>query len=385
MELATTTQRFNAKELFTFSEVKPVPGLPPFFNLHFRQAIKEKEPFLGPGLYIISFDGEPIYLGKYLGRKQKPFSGNILDLRWSKHIATLTLRGKRLSLSRRALTTAVDANPGSAIVKALRNAESDVVHTDRGCVTTAPRVLFAHKRWGEFAALDEDVLGRFEFSYVRVEQPDEKVESSFIRQHVSSVESRLIEQFALPCNVVSNQNTNASSAQPIDHQRIVDTCATELAITTEEAVSESVADVTDNDGGLVNAFDTQLAEADEWAQGFVRELTAHFEERENVEVHYTGTGSGDLRLRVFWDKAIAAPGHQNFATIEWQPRNKAFRVNTEASANDMRALGMRLIDDPMPAQLKITKELYEHNKATLMRLFENAAILIKARNGALRL
>src|SRR4051794_14843208 len=51
-----------------------------------------KAAWSGPGLYLISFGGEVIYIGKY-----QPFDrGNILNDRWLRHLETITLRGTRV-------------------------------------------------------------------------------------------------------------------------------------------------------------------------------------------------------------------------------------------------------------------------------------------------
>jgi hypothetical protein len=48
----------------------------------------------GPGLYVISFKSEVIYVGKY-----RPNGPNILDDRWIRHLETITLRGARVGFS----------------------------------------------------------------------------------------------------------------------------------------------------------------------------------------------------------------------------------------------------------------------------------------------
>ena len=89
-------------------------------------------------------------------------------------------------------------------------------------------------------------------------------------------------------------------------------------------------------------------------------------------------------MRVFWE-AENKVEHQNFATIQWQDRHKTFLIKTEAAARDVKKLSLQLIRDPLPARLKLSKDIYMENKTDLMGLFENAAILIKARNGGITL
>jgi len=59
MELSVKTKNYKANEIFSFRQVSPIPGLPSFFNLQFYSIVKNKSAFVGPGIYIISFDGNP--------------------------------------------------------------------------------------------------------------------------------------------------------------------------------------------------------------------------------------------------------------------------------------------------------------------------------------
>ena len=58
-----------------------------------------KELARGAGLYAIHFRGALLYVGKFCGKRSNPFDGRVCDIRWSRHIGTLTLRDRRISLS----------------------------------------------------------------------------------------------------------------------------------------------------------------------------------------------------------------------------------------------------------------------------------------------
>ncbi len=383
MSFAIDVQRYKGNRVFTFNQDTPLPGLPKFFNLHFKSIVEDKTPLVGPGIYIISFDDEPLYIGKYLGTRDAPFSGNVINLRWSKHIATLTLRGKRLSMSQRALEQAMEHARGNEIIDALKISDKDVLHRDRGCQTTARRLNFAVKNWSDFVSLDNDTLKRFTFTYVRIEQPAENIATSFMRQFVSGAESSLIDEFYLPCNSTANK---AAELKTVDLDSLVQ--ATQNKLLQLDSTNEQQEDLaTDKDlqEEVINSFEQRLEQAPVWAQNFVENLMSHFESKETVEVHYTQTGNGDMRLRVHWKAESGKYRNQNFATIEWRPNDEFFVINTEASAKDVNGLSMTLKSQGLPAQLKLRQSVYNDNKDALMRLFENAAILIKVRHGAVQI
>lgn len=318
MQLNVKTKNYKANEIFSFRQVKPIPGLPSFFNLQFYSIVKNKSAFVGPGIYIVSFDGKPIYLGKYMGVKHAPFAGNVINLRWSKHIASLTLRGKRLSVSKRALKQSIDMAPKSAIVRALGGTEESLLNADRGCQTTARRINFAYDKWGDFCSLDNTTLERFKFTYIRVAEPDEPVSTKKIRQLVSAAESELLQDYSLPCNTAEN---NGSGLTNVDLGLLVRDCERRLSELVGDDLGKSIqlqsddglVDKVDSQEAVINPFEAKLESTEEWASEFIDKLISHFEEKECVEIHYTKTGKGDLRLRVFWE-AENKVEHQNFAT-----------------------------------------------------------------------
>lgn len=185
----------------------------PFLNRHIH-ARHGRTPITGPGIYGLYFDGALIYIGKYQGTKADVFGGDIAEQRWWKHIASITLRGHRLSIARR--TIHAIANEQAAVVE-----DSPVAHalravgtglsTDRGCSSGYNRVRFAIQHWSSF---DQDghwdsgqVLSRFTFVYVRFDpRAGTAANAGFslapdtIRRRVSAVEHQLIRSYAPPCN-----------------------------------------------------------------------------------------------------------------------------------------------------------------------------------------
>lgn len=393
MNFAINTKHYKASDIFSYNQVKPLPGLPSFLNLHFKSAIKDKTPLIGPGIYIVAFDGEPVYLGKYLGVQDAPFSGNVINLRWSKHIATLTLRGKRLSMSQRALQQSLEMAPKSAIVRALNNVDKEMLHRDRGCQTTARRLNFAHKNWGDFASLDNITLERFTFTYIRLTPNAEDISTPAIRQFVSEAESSLINDFYLPCNSTAIKSAELEKINLDDLVAVTQKLLTQSQSTQEISEKDAAPDLTRNDINsdkdaqeeLLNPFEVRLEKAQNWAREFVAGLISHFEDKDAVEVHYTNTNNGDMRLRVYWQTPSGSNKSQNFATLEWHDKGGTFLINTEAAAKDLNDLSMTVRANTLPAQLKLTEAVYQEKEGALNRLFENAALLIKARHGGVQL
>lgn len=391
MNLDLDIATFKASDIFSFEQVAPLPGLPDFFNLHFKSTVEDKTPLVGPGIYIIAFDGEPVYLGKYLGVKDAPFSGNVIDLRWSKHIATLTMRGKRLSMSSRALKQSIQLAPKSAFVRSLNDIDKDMLHRDRGCQTTARRLQLAHKNWGDFASLDSMTLERFTFTYLRLLPSAEDISTTRIREFVSHCESTLINEYWLPCNSTKYLSADLKTVTLDDLVEKAKKVLNEnLKVQNPnssfpEPKGTNIVATRDLEEELLSPFEVRLEQAPPWALEFVTSLISHFEDKESVEVHYTNTNCGDMRIRVYWKTVSGAVRGQNFATLEWGTGDEAFLINTEAAAKDVSDLAMTIKGKTLPAQLKLTEAVYKENKDSLTRLFENAAILIKARHGAILL
>jgi hypothetical protein len=93
-------KKYKAEELFSVrvkketSIQKEIREISFPFNLSF-EIIKEKtDDFSGPGIYMITFKEEVIYIGSYSSKNNK-----IINERWDKHIQTLTCRGYRIGFN----------------------------------------------------------------------------------------------------------------------------------------------------------------------------------------------------------------------------------------------------------------------------------------------
>lgn len=151
----------------------------------------------GCGLYALCFEGTLLYVGKYLGsrraghRNQASFDGNVAAQRWWAHVASFTARGRRLHVSRSALTHLVDSCGRAHPLAQGLSAAGDGIYSDAGCLGTGPRLAFAAAHWEDFSVRDaRNLLAGFEFIYVRV--LPEAVDPTRLATAINRAEAELI-------------------------------------------------------------------------------------------------------------------------------------------------------------------------------------------------
>lgn len=207
---AYTTTRFLASAVLQVELARSMPqtGLSSnFFAWKVRAVLKQKsksesdpDAWNGPGLYAIFYRGELIYIGKYLGRRDNPYSGNIVATRWWAHFATLTLLGHRVSIPSGVLDLLPQNNKGDLFRNLQQHAAiTPRLTSHRGCVTSLNRLLFAGKYWSIFNTRDpKRLLNDFEFLYIRLRQSNVNV--AYLRERISSAEDASIHKLMPKCN-----------------------------------------------------------------------------------------------------------------------------------------------------------------------------------------
>ena len=136
------------------------------FNLTFNTTIKDNRAN-GPGVYLISFKGIPIYFGSY-----RPFNrGNIFNDRWLRHIETITLRGHRVGFG---------------------NANADM-HQDQFLQATT-----------------DNILDDFDFRFYQISGLQNQTEAN---QVTTAVERYIIHHFDFPINQVHGENVPENIGQ----------------------------------------------------------------------------------------------------------------------------------------------------------------------------
>lgn len=194
-------KKWDGGQLVNLHSVEAIAGNPNVFNVVFAA----KRTIRKPGVYAIFFDDSLLYVGKYQGKKSDPFAGDVVRDRWAKHLATITCRGKSLSMSKKTLSITRREISGSlskaSLATSLLDCDDDVTVTDRGCVTSLPRVRFALRNWDQFSDDLQQTLNRFTFAYLSVDRAEANLNSK-IRQRVSELEELLIEYLQPELNVV---------------------------------------------------------------------------------------------------------------------------------------------------------------------------------------
>jgi len=197
-----TEHTYLGSDLVDLNKVLPISGNVASLNLLFTPKTNKISE---PGIYSIFFDDMLLYIGKYQGKSKDPFGGCVNRDRWCKHLATLTLRGKKVSCS---LTTLINLENDIRNNSKLKVAydeifgqfNRDVFVGDRGFVTVYPRVRFAMDKWSIFKNLTSDDLSRFKFHYISFSH-DNDMETLTYREVISFLEEKLIEHFHPILNV----------------------------------------------------------------------------------------------------------------------------------------------------------------------------------------
>ena len=190
---------FQGTDVIDVRQDQPLPGNPAFADLVFRPR-RNLAPSVvaGAGIYGIHFDGNLLYLGKFQGTKGNPFGGSVVDARWTKHVSTLSLRGRSISVPNQTITQLANSHGRHPAVVGIVGGDRIVVSKDKGCISSLNRIGFAMQHWDSFSDFNPGVLSRFQFVYGQI-QP-RIVNEDWIRGAVSDLERDLVAQLQPPCN-----------------------------------------------------------------------------------------------------------------------------------------------------------------------------------------
>ena len=190
-------KKYKAEELFSIrvkketSIQKEIRELSFPFNLSFEIIKEITDEFSGPGVYIITFKDEVVYIGSYSSPNTK-----IISERWDKHIQTLTNRGYRIGFNSKSKHTFIPS-----VFKDYFESES-YRFRDTGTVTSIERLNFAAE---EFNADGNQILKDFSFHYQKLKEI----------QNAKNIESKLLNKFKTLCNSKS-KNTNVMKGIKIE-------------------------------------------------------------------------------------------------------------------------------------------------------------------------
>lgn len=378
------------------------------FNLHLGSDSSVKEKLIGPGIYAICYDQQLVYIGKYLGQKKNPFAGNVVRLRWLQHLGSMTMRDRRVSLSKRSINVLLDPNFSHShyeLIESLALAfENDgslgstmpFLQRDRGCLSTVNRVLFALENWPLFSKADGPDLEGFSFHYFRVERPNAEIWTEALRALISNLEDCLVEKFRPPCNAVISSSTALSGKCPHilnalrgEIMRFLQTDVEQTSRAQPMAKLINVEPMAIIEKGLVEPEETsaevrffeRLESAPPEAESLIEELRLYASKKDDVELHYTSTNRGDLRLRKH-SLVGSNRGSRNFLTLLWQSRDQTFLINNicqSVGSSETAALSAfirPLSSGPLKSTMKIDARTALAKKKTLMEWIEKGRMAL---------
>lgn len=199
------TKVFKAGDVLQIKPVTPKRGVECLdWRITYLNSGLSKD-LVGAGLYGVCYQGKLVYVGSYLGRGNDPFLGNVVSTRWWAHLASLTMRGHRISIPQMTRARLLN-NPPTPINPKLRkllSAAPPEISRATGCVASLNRILFASKHWGRLGSgKPNTVLGDFSFVYVRVGKGSTKKSISQLRQQITEAEKEVIAQL---CPMANNE------------------------------------------------------------------------------------------------------------------------------------------------------------------------------------
>ena len=299
----------------------------------------------GAGLYVIQHRGVAIYVGKYLGTVNSAFGGDILAARWHRHMSTISLRGVKLSISRQLRKHFLSANGTHALAADLVAARADTLCKDRGYQVAAKRLAFAADAWSVLSGNPSSWLGEYRYSYVQLQEAAWRhIPSARLWDAIDAAESLAIASLWPQANAGShivrrNAVTTRDVLALID--RILQDALSQPVISPEP---ETVATATGEIERGPHHQDEDVAGERFWesipgdAAETVCYVLARIEADEALEVHYTRTNGGDLRVRVL---DLARP--RNAFTCTYIPRVERLFCRAMVLTSDVA--GRRGIED----------------------------------------
>jgi len=326
-----TVFKYTAQELFDIKQSTSLLGMPSWANLRFTIKRKNmKQDFGGLGLYGVFYENYLIYVGKFLGQKINPYGGDIRDARWSKHLGSLTLRARNLSFSKRSMDSIAQTN--ESIPKGcLMQVSPDMLLRDRGCLSTLNRFLFGSQNWSSFSILNDSILEKFEFMYIKVQ--DGSSTETDMRLSVSQAEVAVVMQLKPRCNAVILDHQAKKNLLADDFENATK-CVLgfrDPLILKSTQISKLNSDIPMKNE-LLNedlqsaeaCFFEKLQSAPTSVQGIIAELIALYGDNPLVEFHYKMPKTPQLRVRDL--QPIAGSKSQNILTLEWQKRKSCFKI-----------------------------------------------------------
>ena len=354
-------ETYNAADIINVEEKGPLSGGLAFCRYFFSSKISKNMNFGGAGLYACFYRRKLVYIGKYQGTKDDFSAGDIIKMRWSKHIGTFTLQARSLGFSKKALSNVLKAvttgeYENVKIPEEVREgflvANHQMLQRETGCMTTFQRFLVAMEVWhGAKQPGGPPNLNDFEFIYSRIEG---EITTKQVREIVTSAENYTLENVHPPGNTIANRNLTANLNQ------------SEVETLFEKALLSQASDAIlhpDNSERLavssinstnhmepeedMTLFEQSLEGAPEFTRDFVEQVQINFSNVQDADVEFTNTP--DMRIRKLLPNTPL--GFRNCMRFTWQSSNNRFLMYSRLSDFELKSFGLsldRIASDTLP-------------------------------------
>jgi len=376
---------YNAADIINVEERGPLSGGLPFCRYFFSSKISKNVNFGGAGLYACFYRGKLVYIGKYQGTKDDFSAGDIVKMRWSKHIGTFTMQARSLGFSKKALSNVLKAVTTSAyanvkipeeVRKGFLVANHQMLQRETGCMTTFQRFLVAMEVWHRAKQPNGPPnLNDFDFLYSRIEG---EFMTKQVREIVTSAENYALERVHPLGNTIANRNLTAS----LDQSEVEKLFAKALSSQISDAVSHP-ANSERIDVFSVNLtkhmepeedmtlFEQSLESAPEFTRDFVEQVQISFNNVHDADIEFTNTP--DMRIRKLLPNT--SRGFRNCMRFTWQSSNKRFLMYSRLSDFELKSFGLsldRIVSDTLPHITFVSDQLVKEHMNSIIAAMSKA-------------
>lgn len=115
------------------------------------------------------------------------------------------------------------------------------------------------------------------------------------------------------------------------------------------------------------------------AYGFFESVITHFDRDNMVDVHFTDTHGGDLRLAIPGD-VLNQQSKRNFATMYWQRINKSVFARTYLSPEELSVFGFAdatkptSVEEPLNSDVHLGEDVWRYGALKFIQALEISKI-----------
>ena len=376
---------YNVSDIINVVEKDPISGGLPFCRYLFLPKIPKNVNFGGAGLYACFYRKRLLYIGKYQGVKDSFSAGDIVKMRWVKHIGTFTMQARNLGFSKKALSTVLEAvttgeyadlKIPEEVRKGFLVSNYHMLQRETGCMTTFQRFLVAMEVWhGAKQPGGPPNLNDFDFVYSRIEGDISTVKA---REIVTSAENYTLERVHPPGNTIANRNLTAnldrSEAEKLFEKALMSQVSGPILHSDN---SEKIVVSSKNSTYYLEPeedmtlFEQSLEEAPEFTREFVEQVQIHFTSVQDADVEFTNTP--DMRIRKLLPNTTR--GFRNCMRFTWQSSNNRFLMYSRLSDIELKSFGLsldRITSDTLPHATFISDQMVKEHINSIIAAISKA-------------